>query len=163
PRPAALTAEGQRYQPRGPRDRLPIIRPAEPHENTAYNVTRSTERILRAEWSRAARLLEHGAGEEALTQLFAPVDLRGESERVLGVSVTGDAAARAILASQLEGQVVGLLIDLERQLHLSVRPWPGTYQQAATTRVVIGLPALRAREERAVRQRVRDFTQGLEG
>jgi poly(A) polymerase len=158
PQPAALTAEGQRYQPRGPRDRLPIIRPAEPFENVAYNVTRSTERILRAEWGRAARLME----AEALDQLFAPVDLREESERFLVLSLTGDAAARADLAGQVEGRIVGLMIDLERQLHLHVRPWPGVYRQAATSRIVIGLPALRPPEEAALRERVGDFVEGLE-
>ena len=132
PQPAALTADGQRYQPRGPRDRLPIIRPVEPFENTAYNVTRSTARILRSEWGRAARLLEQGAGgEEVLAHLFAPVDLREESERFLVLSLTGDAAARADLAGQVEGHIVGLLIDLERNLHLHVRPWPEVYQQGS--------------------------------
>lgn len=162
PRPAALTAEGQRYQPRGPRDRLPIVRPVEPFENTAYNVTRSTARILRSEWGRATQLLGQGpAGEEALAQLFAPIELREESERFVVLSLSGDAAARADLASQAEGRIVGLLVDLERKLHLHVRPWPGTYEQGGTSRIVIGLPALRSREERGVRQRLRDFVEGL--
>jgi len=92
-----------------------------------------------------------------------PVNLREESDRFLVLSLTGDAAARADLASQAEGRIVGLLIDLERKLHLHVRPWPETYHQAATSRMVIGLPALRSREQAAVRQRVRDFVEGLDG
>jgi poly(A) polymerase len=162
PQPVALTVEGQQYQPRGPRDRLPIIRPVEPFENTAYNVTRSTARILRSEWGRAARLLEQG-GEEALAQLFAPVDLREESERFLVLSLTGDAATRAELANQVEGRIVGLLVDLERKLHLHVRPWPETYHESSTSRIVIGLPVLRAREQGSLGRLLRDFMAELDG
>jgi poly(A) polymerase len=163
PQPAALTTEGQQYQPQGPRDRLPVVRPVEPFENTAYNVTRSTARILRSEWSRAARLLERGAREEVLAQLFAPIDLRAESEQFLVLSLTGDASARVDLVGQIEGRVVGLLIDLERNLRLFVRPWAEVYRSGETSRVVIGLPVVRARDQGTVRQRARDFLEGLDG
>jgi poly(A) polymerase len=164
PQPVALTADGQRYQPQGPRDRLPVVRPFEPFENTAYNVTRSTARILCSEWSRTTRLLEQGAGgEEVVAHLFAPINLREESEQFLVLSLTGDAAARADLVGQVEGHIVGLLIDLERNLHLLVRPWPEVYQQGSTSRVVIGLPVIRSRDQGAVRQRGRNFLAGLTG
>ncbi len=140
--PIALMEAGRRYQPRGPRDRLPILRPAEPFENTAYNVTRSTARTLRAEWSRAAR--------DPLAELFTPVDLRDESERFLVLTLTGEPAVRADLAGRVEGRIVGLLVDLERRLHLHVRPWPDVFGSEETARMVIGLPTLEPQEQHAV-------------
>jgi hypothetical protein len=119
---------------------------------------------LRSEWGRAARLLEQGtAGETVLARLFAPIDLRAESERFLVLSLTGAADARADLVGQIEGHIVGLLLEFERNFHLLVRPWPEAYQQGSTSRVVIGLPVIGPRDQGAVRKRARDFLAGLDG
>ena len=42
-------------------------------------------------------------------------------------------------AGQMEGRVIGLYLDLERDCQADVRPWPGARTVGEECRVVVGL------------------------
>jgi poly(A) polymerase len=139
-RPVALTPAARRYRPQRPRDRLPVVTLIEPVFNSARNTTRSTARLLRNEWRRAARVCERVLrGDAAWDELFAPVDLAEQSERFLVLTATGPPRDREHAAGQMEGRMVGLVLDLERHCQAEVRPWPGVRVTDNECRVVLGV------------------------
>jgi poly(A) polymerase len=151
-RPVALTPAARRYRPQRPRDRLPVVTLLDPVFNSARNVTRSTTRQLRAEWRRAAAVCERTVrGEAAWDDLFTPVELARQSERFLVLSASGPVRDRERAAGQMEGRVVGLLLDLERHAQAEVRPWPGVRVVGEECRVVVGLSLPHGDEQEAVR------------
>jgi poly(A) polymerase Pap1 len=139
-RPVSLTPAARRYRPQRPRDRLPVVTLIEPVFNSARNVTRSTARLLRNEWRRAAQVCERALrGEAGWDELFAPADLAAQSERFLVLTATGPLPDRERAAGQMEGRMVGLILDLERHCRAEVRPWPGVRINPDECRVVLGV------------------------
>lgn len=156
--PIALTEAGSRYQPRTPRDWLPIITSLEPHQNSARNLTRSTANLLRAEFTRAAEF----AGQQNWQQVFTPADLSLQSELFLIVNANNIAANQ--LLQGLEGRAIGIILELEQQLATEVRPWPGLRQTAAGLCAIFGLALTPESSDRTRLVEIsQHLTQPLEG
>jgi|GEM_PF-1749093 len=96
----------------------PIYTPTAPSFNSARSLTRSTHDILRAELTRGAALLAAGGPFTALCTAVDP-----PTRRVTLALRADDPAALAAGAGWLDGQVLGLLLALERS-GACVRPYP---------------------------------------
>ena len=96
----------------------PIYTPTPPSFNSARSLTRSTHELLRAEITRGAALLAAG---EPLATLCTAVE--PPTRRITLALRADDAAALATGAGWLDGQVLGLLLALERE-GARVRPYP---------------------------------------
>lgn len=120
-----------------------------PRINTTAAVIESTRAVLYAEIERALEIVwEIRAGERAWSALLEPVTAAAWPARLLLTVQAPDDAARARGTGWLMGNVLGLLIDLERRVGLPVRPM--SQLQGGNT-VVIGLPE---RPEGEQRQRI---------
>src|SRR5262249_10142356 len=139
-RPIALVPAARNYRPHRPRDRLPVVSLVEPFVNCARNVTRSTARLLLAEWRRGADLVGRiETGATTWDELFAPADLLEQSPRFLILWTSGAPEERERVIGQVEGRIVGLVVDLERRFRCVVRPWPGAMEHQDTSQVVLGV------------------------
>ena len=102
----------------------PIYTPTPPSFNSARSLTRSTHELVRSELARGAALLGAGAGIAALCAVSEP-----SPRRITLALRAEDPADLATAAGWLEGQVLGLLLALERA-GARVRPYPRGVQVA---------------------------------
>jgi poly(A) polymerase len=139
--PIALTEAGQQYRVRVPPDWVPVVTSIPPCQNSARNVTRSTAQILKSEFERGAAIIQK-VRENQLTinTLFEPATLETQCELILTLTLTSNhPTALELSAGWLEGHIIGLILDLERQLNLFVRPWPTIQKQPAKRMLLLGL------------------------
>ncbi|MBD1920305.1 DUF504 domain-containing protein [Microcoleus sp. FACHB-831] len=139
--PIALTEAGRHYNVRLPRDWMPIVTSIEPCQNSARNVSRSTAEILRREFVRGAEIVERAlAGEIGWEMLFESADLKAQSSLFLVLSATIEDSDRSLSAcGWLEGRIIGLAINLEQQIDVCVRPWPGIRKDQNKISAILGL------------------------
>ncbi|WP_199315623.1 poly(A) polymerase [Aerosakkonema funiforme] len=138
--PISLSEAGRNYRVL-PRDWLPIITAIEPCQNSARNVSRSTAKILQSEFDRAAKLAEQAlAGKISWESIFEIIDLHTQTPQFLVLTATtANENDREIYSGWLLGHIIGLVIDLEKQLNISVRPWPEIIIKNNTNSAVLGL------------------------
>lgn len=139
--PITLTEVGKNYEVDPRRDWLPIVTSIAPTQNSARNVTRSTAQILRQEFARAAsisaKVLE---GKSHWRSLFEPIDLSLESEFFLVLSVaTQNIHQEKTYGGWLKSNILALIIDLEKQLNITVRPWTKLIKKDNHISLVLGL------------------------
>jgi poly(A) polymerase len=140
PEPVVLTEDAASYQPQR-RDVMPVPTLLAPVSNSARNVSRSTLAVLREEWARGetrTRRARSGAGTWA--ELFEPIDALTQFERFLLIEVragTEDALAHCL--GWLEGHVTGLVVALEADPALRVRPFPDFWRPRGVEQPVRGL------------------------
>ncbi len=156
--PVALTQAGRQYQ-RLHYDWLPVITSIEPCQNSARNVTRSTAQILRHELERGAAISEQVlAGKIAWEALFELADEKAQSNWFLVLTATSENNDRlSACCGWLEGHAIGLVIALEQQLNINVRPWPGIRRGQNAICVVLGLKLSQDCDGVAIAQVGRDF------
>ncbi len=120
--PIAISDAGRAYEAHAPRDLMPIVSAIAPCKNTARNVTRSTAKILQAEFARGADITNNIlAGKGDWQSLFAPIEL-AEFDSVLTLTIAHpDRHQLATALGILEACIIGLVIQLE-QLDVFVRP-----------------------------------------
>ncbi|MCC3509586.1 poly(A) polymerase [Microcoleus sp. PH2017_28_MFU_U_A] len=139
--PIALTEAGTQYQVQKSREWLPVITSIAPCQNSTRNVTRSTAEILRRELGRGAEIAsEVLAGNTTWTTLFESVDLLEQSNAFLVLTVSSaEVGNLEKCGGWIEGHIIGLAIDLEQKLNISVRPWPGIRRRQNLVSVVLGI------------------------
>jgi poly(A) polymerase len=156
--PVALTQAGRQYQMLH-YDWLPVITSIEPCQNSARNVTRSTAQILRRELERGAAISEQVlAGFRGWEALFELADEKAQSDWFLVLTATSENNdSLSACCGWLEGHVIGLVIALEQQLNIYVRPWPGIRRGQNAICVVLGLKLSQDYDCVAIEQVGRDF------
>jgi poly(A) polymerase len=141
--PLSLTDAGKTYEAHIPRDWMPIVSAIEPCKNTARNVTRSTAKILQAEFVRGATITSQIiAGKSDWQALYTPSNLPGELANVLAIKIEHpDRAELEKSLGILEACIIGLVIQLE-QLDLFVRPSTQVEHRdrSSTIRLYFNLP-----------------------
>ena len=139
--PIALTAAGKHYPVRKSREWLPVITSIEPCQNSTRNITRSTAEILRRELGRGAEIArEVLAGNTAWTTLFESVDLLEQSNTFLVLTVSSEEVANLEkFGGWIEGNIIGLVINLEQKLNIAVRPWPEITRRQNLVSIVLGI------------------------
>ncbi|HBB36318.1 MAG TPA: poly(A) polymerase [Cyanobacteria bacterium UBA8803] len=162
--PVALTQAGRQYQ-RLPYDWLPVITSIEPCQNSARNVTRSTAQILRRELERGAAISEQVlAGKRGWEALFELADEKAQSDWFLVLTATSENKdSLSACCGWLEGHAIGLVIALEQQLNIYVRPWPGIRRGENASCVVLGLKLSQDCDCVAIEQVGRDFVLQFNG
>ena len=111
----------------------PIYTPTPPSFNSARSLTRSTHELLRSELARAEELLRDGADPATLCAAIDP-----PARRIVLALRAEDPADLATAAGWLEGQVLGLLLALERH-GARVRPYPRAVTVAGGLDYAIGV------------------------
>lgn len=156
--PVALTQAGRQYQMLH-YDWLPVITSIEPCQNSARNVTRSTAQILRRELERGAAISEQVlAGKIGWEALFELADEKAQSDWFLVLTATSENNdSLSACSGWLEGNAIGLVIALEQQLNIYVRPWPGIRTGENAICVVLGLKLSQECDCVAIEQVGRDF------
>jgi len=156
--PVALTQAGRQYQMLH-YDWLPVITSIEPCQNSARNVTRSTAQILRRELERGAAIAEQVlAGFRGWEALFELADEKAQSDWFLVLTARSENNdSLSACCGWLEGHVIGLVIALEQQLNIYVRPWPGIERGQNAICVVLGLKLSQDCDCVAIEQVGRDF------
>jgi poly(A) polymerase len=156
--PVALTQAGRQYQ-RLHYDWLPVITSIEPCQNSARNVTRSTAQILRHELERGAAIAEQVlAGFRGWEALFELPDEKAQSDWFLVLTARSENNdSLSACCGWLEGHVIGLVIALEQQLNIYVRPWPGIRRGQNAICLVLGLKLSQDCDCVAIKQVGRDF------
>ena len=139
-RPIALTTAGKEYKIRTPPDWMPIVTSISPVQNSARNITRSTAKTLRDEFERAANISRKILEKKEWSELFSEADLLTQSELFLVLKATKREKLSAC-NGWLKGNILGLIIDLEKQFQLQIRPWNGIITQDNSSFVVFGLQA----------------------
>jgi poly(A) polymerase len=139
--PIALTEAGKQYQVQKMREWLPVITSIAPCQNSTRNVTRSTAEILRRELTRGAEIAsEVLAGNTTWTTLFESVDLAEKSNEFLVLTVSSaEVGNLEKCGGWIEGHLIGLAINLEQKLNISVRPWPGIQKRQNLVSVVLSI------------------------
>jgi poly(A) polymerase len=124
--PIALTEAGKQYPVKKSREWLPVITSIEPCQNSSRNVTRSTAATIQSELNRGAEIArEVLAGNADWTALFEPVDLSARSQKFLVLTISSEGVDNiAECAGWIEGNLIGLAINLEQKLNIDVIPWP---------------------------------------
>jgi poly(A) polymerase len=158
PEPVVLTEAAEGYRPQR-RDVMPVLTLLAPVANSARNVSRSTLAVLREEWVRGEALAGRArAGSGFWGSVFAPVDALAQGEHFLLVEVharSEEDLARCL--GWLEGHVTALVVALEAEPLLRLRPFPGVRRlrvdEGLARGLVLGLggPALAALEAEAER------------
>ena len=140
-------------------DWLPVITSIEPCQNSARNVTRSTAQILRHELERGATISEQVlAGLIGWEALFELADEKVQSDWFLVLTASCENNDRlSACCGWLEGNAIGLVIALEQQLNIYVRPWPGIKRGQNAICVVLGLKLSQEYDRVAIEQVGRDF------
>ncbi len=122
PAPVALAPEAEGFAPRGPRDRMPVLSSVAPFANTARTVTRSTFAVVTEALASARDEVRRIRAERrSWHPLFRASPLPAGDVVRLGFE-GGSEADRDEAAGRLEGQFLSLLLDLERDSGLLVRP-----------------------------------------
>ncbi len=138
--PIALTEAGKQYPVRKSREWFPVITSIEPCHNSTRNVARSTAEILRRELGRGAEIAEEVlAGNTAWATLFESADLPEQSNAFLVLTVSSaEVGELEKCGGWLEGNTIGLAINLEQKLNIHVRPWPGIRRRQNLVSAVLG-------------------------
>ncbi|MFB2918185.1 poly(A) polymerase [Aerosakkonema funiforme] len=138
--PISLSEAGRNYRVLS-KDWLPIITAIEPCQNSARNVCRSTAKILQSEFDRAAKLAAQALADRiSWSNIFEIIDLHTQTPQFLVLTATtANETDREIYSGWLLGHIIGLVIDLERQLNISVRPWPEIIIKNHTSSAILGL------------------------
>jgi poly(A) polymerase len=119
--PIALTEDGNNYQVQLPRDRLPIVTSIPPCQNSARNITRSTAKIIQEEFIRGDRLIQEIlAGKRSWQDLFNNADLLEKTDFLVAIATKPETGE--LDRGWWEGKAVGLILELERQFNLQIRP-----------------------------------------
>ncbi len=123
----ALTEEGKNCKVRSKQDRMPIITCIAPHFNSARNVTASTAKTIKREIRRGLTISKQSMQNEKLwASLFEKAKRPASEENLLKIRLQAkDEAHLQQLCGWLEGNIVGLIISLEKHLEAEVRPWIG--------------------------------------
>ncbi|WP_309739768.1 poly(A) polymerase [Chamaesiphon sp. OTE_20_metabat_361] len=121
----SLTDTGKKYVAKLPQDLLPIVSSIAPCKNTARNVTRSTARIIQAEFDRGAQITAQIlAGKSTWKSLYKPIDPVIGMSALLSIAISDPDAIECQKCSDMfESTIVGLTIQLE-QIGIFVRPIP---------------------------------------
>ena len=121
----SLTNAGKQYVAKSPQDLFPIISSIEPCKNTARNVTRSTTRILQAEFDRGAAIsAQILTGKSTWKSLYEPIDPAIGMNALLSIAISDPDESECQKCSELlESTLIGLTIKLE-QIGIFVRPVP---------------------------------------
>ena len=136
-KPLSLSEEGRGYRVKVPPDWLPVISTLQPYQNTARNVTQSTAEIIRREFARGKAILAEDKSGESL---FKPASLTTQSQQFLILTATPTNSQEIEnYSGWLEGQILGLIIDLEKQLKAFVRPWPSITKTFEKIDIILGL------------------------
>jgi poly(A) polymerase Pap1 len=140
-------------------DWLPVITSIEPCQNSARNVTRSTAQILRRELERGVAISEQVlAGKIDWEALFELTDEKAQSDWFLVLTASSENNdSLSACCGWLEGHAIGLVIALEQQLNIYVRPWSGIRRRQNTICVVLGLKLSQDCDCVAIEQVGRDF------
>ena len=156
--PITLTEAGRQYQ-RLHYDWLSVITSIEPCQNSARNVTRSTAQLLRGELERGAAISEQVlAGKRGWEALFELADLQTQSDCFLVLTASRENNDRLEAGcGWLYCHAIGLVIALEQQLNIYVRPWPGIRRGQNAICVVLGLKLSQDCDCVAIEQVGRDF------
>ena len=137
-RPIALTTAGKEYKIRTPPDWLPIVTSISPVQNSARNITRSTAKILIDEFARAAKISrEILEKKKKWSELFSEADLSAQSKLFLVLKATSTENL-STCNGWLKGNILGLIINLEKQFQLKIRPWNGVITKDNSSLVVLG-------------------------
>ncbi len=137
--PIALTTAGKEYKICIPPDWLPIVTSTSPVQNSARNITRSTAKILNNEFNRAAKISrEILENKQNWSELFSEADLSTQSELFLVLKATGKENLSAC-NGWLKGNILGLIINLEKQFQLKIRPWNRIITKDNSSFVILGL------------------------
>lgn len=126
PAPVALTEAARSYRPQR-RDVMPVLTLLAPVANSARNVSRSTLAVLKEEWARGEALTKRArSGSASWDALFEPVDALSEGEHFLLIEAhAADEDALARCLGWLDGHVTGLVVALEAEPSLRLRPFAG--------------------------------------
>ncbi len=138
-KPIALTTAGKEYKIRTPPDWLPIVTSISPVQNSARNITRSTAKILIDEFDRATKISrEILEKKKKWSLLFSEADLPAQSELFLVLKATSQENLSAC-NGWLKGNILGLIINLEKQFQLKIRPWNKIITKDNSSWVILGL------------------------
>ncbi|PSB57949.1 poly(A) polymerase [Chamaesiphon polymorphus] len=162
--PIALTEHGKQHQVKLPQDLLPIISSIEPCKNTARNITRSTAKILRDEFARAAEISTNIlAGKDTWRSLYESIDLTIGTNAVLSIEISdADEQCRQKCSDLLESTIIGLTIQLE-QLDIFVRPNPQINSSESKSILMLFLQLPSGCETQIIAKLVKDFISQLNG
>ncbi|NJK75620.1 MAG: hypothetical protein HC942_18380 [Microcoleus sp. SU_5_6] len=139
--PIALTEAGKQYQVKKSREWLPVITSIEPCQNSTRNVTRSTAAVVRSELNRGAEIARQVLAENAdWAALFEPVDLSVRSQNFLVLTASSEVVDNITeCAGWIEGNLIGLAINLEHKLNIDVIPWPEIQIESYRIIAVLGV------------------------
>lgn len=125
-RPIAIAPEGQAYAP-SRTDRMQIITPTPPCQNSARNITPATLQIIQQELKCAHELFQQTA--DPMAQLLTPVPWSFEWYLAIGIEGDSEDALR-VARGVIESQFLTLLLALEGIPGLFPRPIPQWHQPA---------------------------------
>jgi poly(A) polymerase Pap1 len=127
----ALTRVGKAYKAHK-RDKMPIMTSIEPCFNSAKNVTRSTFKRIKAELNRAHNLTKKTPHESNWDTLFDKAELVGKgSDFCLEIRIESiDDKILTQSVGWLEGNIVGLFAELEKDANLILEFLPTLAYQA---------------------------------
>jgi len=119
--PVVINKEALKYKVQKNQDRMPIVTSVKPYFNSTRNITRSTFSIIREEAQKAVLITKKGPiNWNALLNKIEV--LKGFDQKV--VFSTSIENNMEDFKGYIEGNIVGLMISLERELDVFVRPQP---------------------------------------
>ncbi|NJL69586.1 MAG: hypothetical protein HC894_28835 [Microcoleus sp. SM1_3_4] len=120
---------------------MPVITSIEPCQNSTRNVTRSTAAVVRSELNRGAEIARQVLAENAdWAALFEPVDLSVRSQNFLVLTASSEVVDNITeCAGWIEGNLIGLAINLEHKLNIDVIPWPEIQIESYRIIAVLGV------------------------
>jgi hypothetical protein len=120
---------------------MPVLTLLAPVANSARNVSRSTLAVLHEEWARGEALTKRArSGSASWDVLFEPVDALSEGEHFLLIEAHApDEDALARYLGWLDGHVTGLVVALEAEPSLRLRPFAGHRELRAEKGLARGL------------------------
>lgn len=161
----ALTESGRNYQVTLPKDWLPIITSIKPNQNTARNISRSTAKVVKQEILQARQIFEKiKLGNLTWENLLAKVDIQKDFEKILLLTMKAkNSNDLELCAGWLEGNIFGLILNLEQELNIDLRPYTQIKKQQTTCQIVIAVNLLEekdlARLEKITNNFINNFTQ----
>lgn len=148
--PLGLTTAAKEYTVRSHRDYLPIITSTSPVQNSASNLTQSTASVLVNEFTRAAKISrEIFANKTQWNTLFSAADLIAQSDFFLVLKIS-NLENQEMYRGLLKGNILGLIINLEKQFQLEIRPWNGIISRDYSSFVILGLQVENERDLLAI-------------
>lgn len=139
--PIALIEEAKGCKIQEQQDRLPIITTVKPHFNSARNITFSTLDTIQSEARKAILMMKKKIF--SWNRLLSEIDWEKELEHRIVFSVeTEDAYSMNEFQGAIEGNLVGLVITLERELRIFVRPLPQFFKTEKGIEFHLGIQLL---------------------